>query len=191
MIELMDLDPLLVVKIGRGFDHMDVDGDGLLGEQDHVLMGRRVAAALGHASGSPAEQRIIGTYLRIWRDVHLPHVPAGETGITRDSFIVSTGALANDPVMAEAALGGLAESFLELADIDADGVVSPEEFLAFQRGHFPNLSEEAAATAFAQLDTDGDGHLSAEEFLRAVIEYWTSSDPDAPGNWWMGDLSAR
>ncbi|MFD4156945.1 hypothetical protein ACFWR4_29895 [Streptomyces hydrogenans] len=39
---------------------------------------------------------------------------------------------------------------------------------------------------FDHLDTDGDGSLSAEEFVRALTEFWSSTDPDAPGNWWMG-----
>ncbi|MBM7773982.1 Ca2+-binding EF-hand superfamily protein [Actinokineospora baliensis] len=187
MITIMGLGELLTTKISRGFDHLDADGDGVLDERDHVLMGERVAEALGHAPGSPGEQRIIDTYLRIWREVHLPHVPAGESGIAKESFIASTGALANDPDTAQATLGALAEAFLDLADVDADGTVSPREFLAFQRGHFPNLSEADANAAFTHLDTNGDGTLSTEEFVRATIEYWTSSDPAAPGNWWLGD----
>jgi hypothetical protein len=60
---------LLTAKINHGFDHLDADGDGQLTEDDHVLMGQRVAASLGHAAGSPAEQQIIDAYLRIWREL--------------------------------------------------------------------------------------------------------------------------
>lgn len=177
---------LLLDKIGRGFDHLDADGDGLLDEQDHIRMGERVAAALGHVPGSPAEQRIVDVYVRVWRDVHLPHLPAGTTAISRDEFISATRDLADDPVAADATLGALAREFLAIADVDTDGRVTPAEFLAFQRGHFPGLREEDAATAFAHLDTDGDGHLSPEEFIRATIGYWTSTDPGSPANWWIG-----
>ncbi|MFD0329883.1 hypothetical protein ACFQZC_21005 [Streptacidiphilus monticola] len=48
------------------------------------------------------------------------------------------------------------------------------------------MTRESADEAFAHLDTDGDGRLSAEEFVTAIIEFWTSRDPDAPGNWWTG-----
>ncbi|MBV9010519.1 MAG: hypothetical protein JO272_00480 [Pseudonocardiales bacterium] len=41
------------------------------------------------------------------------------------------------------------------------------------------------------MDADGDGQLSAEEFTRAAIEFWSSTDPDAPGNWWMGPPPTR
>lgn len=190
MLGTMTPAELLSTKIRRGFDHLDADGDGWLDEDDHVLMGRRVAESLGHAGGSAEEQRIIDMYLRIWREVHLPHVSSGDPGISRDSFITSTSALADDPDAARSTLGALAEAFLEIADLDADGQVSPREFLAFQHGHFPGMTEAAATTAFTHLDTDGDGHLSAEEFINAVIEYWTSSNPDAPANWWLGDPTA-
>ncbi|GGS58353.1 MULTISPECIES: EF-hand domain-containing protein [Actinokineospora] len=182
---------LLSTKIQRGFDHLDADRDGWLDEDDHVLMGRRIAESLGHAPGSPEEQRIIDMYLRIWREVHLPHVEPGAPGISRDSFVTSTSALADDPAAAQATLGALAEAFLEIADLDADGTVTFREFLAYQHGHFPGMTETAAQTAFTHLDTDGDGHLSPEEFIRATIEYWTSSDPASPGNWWLGDPVAQ
>lgn len=177
---------MLTAKISRGFDHLDLDGDGQLTEHDHVLMGWRVAASLGYAEGSPAEQRIVDAYLHIWRDLHLPHIPDGGTSISRERFMISTRALADNPVAARATLGALAEAFLAIADTDNDGQIGPDEFLGFQRGHFPTLSQADADAAFAHLDRDGDGYLSATEVTEAIVEFWSSTDPDAPGNWWMG-----
>ncbi|WP_306746602.1 EF-hand domain-containing protein [Saccharothrix yanglingensis] len=182
----MPVSDLLKAKINHGFDHLDVDGDGLLTEHDHVLMGRRVAESLGHASGSSQEQRVVDAYLRIWHDLHLPHVPGGGTTISREQFLASTGSLADDPDAARATVGAVAEAFLTVADTDEDGRVSPAEFLVFQRGHFPGLSEDEAAEAFRHLDADGDGYLTTEEFVGASVAFWSSNDPDAPGNWWAG-----
>ncbi|MFD4370732.1 EF-hand domain-containing protein [Streptomyces sp. NPDC058486] len=176
----------LTAKIEQGFDKLDVNGNGVLTEEDHVEMGRRVASSLGHAEGSPEEERIIGAYLAIWREVHLPFLPAGTEELSRERFVASTRTLADNPEAARAALGGIAETYLRIADIDQDGRISPAEFLAFQRGHFPELTEESAAEAFGHLDTDGDGTLSPAEFTDAIIGFWTSTDPAAPGNWWMG-----
>jgi Ca2+-binding EF-hand superfamily protein len=176
----------LTAKISHGFDYLDVDGDGQLTEQDHVLMGQRVAASLGHAPGSEAERKIIDAYLAIWRDLHLPHIPGGGTAISQEQFVTSTRTLASDPAAAAATVGALAEAFLAIADTDQDGGVGPAEFLAFQRGHFPDLTDAEADEAFSHLDADSDGRLSAEEFTRAIIEFWSSTDPNAPGNWWMG-----
>lgn len=179
-------DDLLIAKISHGFDHLDADGDGRLTERDHVLMGQSVARSLGHPDGSVEEQRIVDAYVAIWRDLHLPHLPAGAKAVHRAEFIESTRSLADDPKTAEATLGALARAFLAVADADGNGRVDADEFFLFQRGHFPQLRRSDADTAFAHLDRDGDGTLSAEEFVTAILEYWTSRDPDAPGNWWTG-----
>ncbi|SEE23379.1 EF-hand domain-containing protein [Streptomyces sp. TLI_105] len=176
----------LTAKIEQGFDQLDVNGNGVLTEDDHVEMGRRVASFLGHAEDSPEAERIIGAYTAIWREVHLPFLPADSQGIPKDQFVASTRTLAQNPQAARAVLGRIAEIYLQIADIDQDGRISPAEFLLFQRGHFPELTEESAAEAFSHLDTDGDGMLSPAEFTNAIIEFWTSPDPDATGNWWMG-----
>lgn len=176
---------ILTAKINHGFDHLDADGDGQLTEHDHVLMGQRAAASLGYAPGSQVEQHIIEAYLGIWRGLHLPHIPGG-TAISKEQFLESTRTLASDPAAAQATVGAVATAFLAIADTDHDGQISPAEFRAFHGGHFPGLPEAEANEAFAHLDTDGDGYLSAEELTQAAVEYWSSNDPDAPGNWWMG-----
>ncbi|MGH3875194.1 MAG: EF-hand domain-containing protein [Pseudonocardiaceae bacterium] len=177
---------ILIAKINYGFDYLDSDGDGQLTEHDHVLMGQRVAASRGHAPGSPSERQIIEVYLRIWRELHLPHIPGGGTAISKEQFLESTLTLATDPAAARATVGAVVRAFLAIEDTDHDGQIGPTEYRAFHGGHFPDLPEADANEAFAHLDTDGDGRLSAEEFTRAAVEYWSSNDPDAPGNWWLG-----
>ena len=176
---------LLNAKINAGFDHLDADGDGHLSEQDHVLLGRRMSAELGHAPGSEQEQRVTESFLRIWREVHLPHVPEGATAISRAGFLDSVNALAADPD-ARAAVAAMAETYLSIVDTDGDGRVSPAEFRVFQRAQFAGLTDEDMDEAFAHLDVDGNGYLSAAEFVRGFVEFWSSTDPAAPGNWWMG-----
>lgn len=179
-------DDLLIAKINHGFDHLDADGDGLITERDHVLMGHSVARSLGHREGSEAEALIVRAYLTIWQDLHLSRLPAGTEEVTREQFLRTTAAVADDPEAARTCYGALAAAFLAVADADRSGTIDAGEFFVFQRGHFAGLSRDEADEAFRHLDLDGDGVLSADEFQRAIIEYWTSRDPEAPGNWWTG-----
>lgn len=178
---------MLTTKIEYGFEQLTARSGGILDGPSHVAMGRRAAAALGHALGSPDEGRMIEAYLRIWREVHLPHLEFGARGLTKKQFVRSNIALADgDPTVRESTLGALADTFFSVADEDGDGRLDAEEFWAFQHGHFPDLTRTALAEAFGHLDADGDGYLTRDQFTSVIVEYWTSRDPAAPGNWWLG-----
>ncbi|MEU9715078.1 EF-hand domain-containing protein [Streptomyces sp. NPDC047976] len=182
---------ILREKISRGFDLLDADGDGALTEADHVIMGDRAADQLGYARGSAEHTRMVNAYVAVWRDLHAPHVGGPDGRLSKGEFVTGTLTLAGDPEAAATTVGALARAFFAIADADADGRVSRAEFDAFQRSHFPAIGQADLDAAFGHLDRDGDGALGPAEFESAVIEYWSSTDPTAPGNWWMGRPDAR
>lgn len=177
---------LLRAKISHGFDLLDADGDGALTEADHVTMGHRAADTLGYRRDSAETAAMVAAYVAIWRDLHAPHVGGPDGRLLKEEFLASTLALAADRQAAAATVGALARKFFAIADADADGMVGRAEFDAFQRSHFPDIPQADLDEAFTHLDRDGDGTLAAPEFEQAIIEYWSSTDPDAPGTWWMG-----
>ncbi|MFI9813352.1 EF-hand domain-containing protein [Saccharothrix variisporea] len=169
-------------KIRRGFDRLDSDRDGRLTWHDHVVMGERTAAGLGYGPRSDVGHRIIEAYCRVWERVHRPHDADGDGSVTREEFAAAVAGAAGRA----GAIADLAAAVFEAADADGDGRIGFAEYLAFLRGHQPDVPEEEAAEAFGHLDRDGDGAVGRAEVATAIVEYWTSGDPDAPGNWFYG-----
>jgi len=79
-----------------------------------------------------------------------------------------------------------AATIVEMTDHDRDGRIAEADFVTNLRAY--GQGEEPARAAFKKLDRDGDGHLSKEELLAAVEEFFFSEDPAARGNWLIGPL---
>jgi hypothetical protein len=181
----MDVD-ILREKIAFGFDLIDANSDGMLTEQDYVVMGEHAASALGYSNRCDQRFQLIEVYAAIWREVLLPHVTRADRAVTRDEFIRGIAALADDPAAAAASLGALAEKYFDVTDLDRNGVLDQREYEVFLVSHFPDIERRDIEEAFDYLDRNRDGVLSRAEFSRAIVEYWTSADPDALGNWALG-----
>ncbi|MQY06697.1 EF-hand domain-containing protein [Actinomadura macrotermitis] len=181
-----DVHPFVLAKFQASFHWLDADGDGAFTEADHVQMGRRAASALGYEPGSDAEQDMIDAYLNIWRRLHAPLDTDGDGRLTRQEFLTACTALTRDPQLARHTLGGLADAVMAVADRDRNGTISLTEYTAFVHGHAPGLPSDQIAQAFARLDRDGDGQIDHTELTACVMDYYTSPDPHAEGNWLFG-----
>ncbi|WP_170177556.1 EF-hand domain-containing protein [Thermomonospora umbrina] len=184
--EQTEVHPFVLAKIRASFRWLDADGDGAFTEADHVEMGRRAAAALGYESDGDAEQEMIDAYLNIWRRLHAPLDADGDGRLTREEFITACTALTRDPQLARRTLGGLADAVMAVADRDDNGTISLPEYTAFIHGHAPGLPSDQVAQAFARLDVDGNGRIDHAELTGCVLDYYTSPDPHAAGNWLFG-----
>jgi hypothetical protein len=88
----------------------------------------------------------------------------------------------------ESAVGGIADGLIGALDRDGNGSLSRDEYVRMYDalGVPPSTSTEA----FKRLDRDGSGELSYAEFRQAIVEFYLSGDPNAPGNWLLGAMDA-
>jgi Ca2+-binding EF-hand superfamily protein len=176
----------LVRKIEASFDLFDADGDGALTENDHILMGQRAARELGHLPDSPKEHDAVAAFCSVWRELHLPRDTDGDGRIGRDEFVASTLALSADEALTHTTVGRIVDCVMDIMGRGENQEIGFAQYAAYVKSHGPGLSDDAIRQGFERIDADGNGHLSREELRQAVLDYFTSIDPGAAGNWFFG-----
>ncbi|WP_280383513.1 EF-hand domain-containing protein [Nocardia wallacei] len=74
-----------------------------------------------------------------------------------------------------------------VADTDGDGLLDADEHVRWT-GALMHLPESDARTIHHRLDTDGDGHISTDDLLHAIHDYYFDDTPDSVGTWLLGQL---
>ncbi|MEU6742094.1 EF-hand domain-containing protein [Streptosporangium sandarakinum] len=178
---------LLNRKIDICFGHGDQNGDGILEPADALALAARIIAYLGEPFNSPKAQALLDGFENFWKHVSARMDTNQDGKVTplewRTGMI---GAFAGDSKAFDEGFRPLAEALWSICDRDDDGTVGPNEFAAFQRAF--GTSPANSMIAFDRLDKDKSGTLSVDELLAAWQEYYTSPDPEAPGNWLFGDI---
>ncbi|ADD42959.1 EF-hand domain-containing protein [Stackebrandtia nassauensis] len=171
-------------KLERRFTLIDTNGDGAIRHDDCVRMMERLCAAFGETLESPKGGALAAAYDRMFATLIAELDNDADGAISRDEFVTGMFTVVGDPAGFDATLRGAAEAVMSLADTDGNGTLGPAEYARLV-GAFGVGSDEAAE-AFARLDRDGNGQLQLREIIEAEKEFFTSTDPDAPGNYFFG-----
>ncbi|MFJ2745210.1 EF-hand domain-containing protein [Streptomyces sp. NPDC087440] len=175
--------PLLRWKLHRWFACLDTDRDGRLTSEDYDLAAARLARAFNHRPGQREHRRLLARYRKLWA----LHDPGGRGELDRDAFTEQLLAAGRDRARPfRASLNRLCCALVDIADTDGDDQVSEREYRVLLSAAFGLTSERDLTAAYRMLDRDGSGTLEHNEIHAAVLEYFTSNAPDAPGNWLLG-----
>jgi hypothetical protein len=162
------------------FRAMDVDADGHLTESDFAELAARWTRVRGLAPDSPAAKRLAAIMMGWWETLLGMSDDDGDDRVTLDEVLRVVDGLAAEtaPVVATAA------AMFEAIDEDGDERISAGEYrqlIETWTGR-PTDTDEV----FGVLDTDGDGHLTWDEFVVLWTEFWAGDNPDAAGTWVFG-----
>ncbi|MEV7831241.1 EF-hand domain-containing protein [Streptomyces subrutilus] len=167
------------------FTWFDQDQDGQLSEDDM----RTTAKVFAQVARDEDHSNISALHSAFeqWWQLLLQHADTdGDGQISRTEFITTMEASVTSPEHFESAVMAIADAVMNAADTDTDGVLSRDEYIRMYEtlGVAPELS----GPAFTRLDLDGNGVISHDEFRAAIVDFYLSNNPDAPGNYLLGPI---
>jgi len=172
--------------LSRRFAVLDANGDGTWQLADYEQQARALCDAFGHDPDSPPG-RAVAAGQRALFSALLAHMDAdGDQQISPDEFAAAVGRPIEDRPRFDAAVTATARSLIQVADHHRKGVLDPPGYARLAAAY--GASAGQAARAFARLDLDRNGVLDAAELTQAITQFFTSRDPDAPGNLAFGRL---
>ena len=176
-------------KLQHGFAMiLDTSGDGNMDKSDFTGMAQRMGATFPEASAAKIS-RLETTLKALW-DNHLSQMDTdGDSSVSKEEFIAGwKGAMQANPERILADFGDASIAWLDVADTNDSGTLDKLEFVHMYNTVF-GLAEKDLSASFDKLDRDGDQQLSRGEIQQAATEFWTSEDPQAPGNWLFGPIT--
>jgi len=172
--------------LSRRFAVLDASRDGTWRLADYERHARALCDACGHILDSPPA-RAVAAGQRALFSALLAHMDAnGDAQISPEEFAAAVGRPVEDRPGFEAAVTAAARSLIQAADHDRTGVLDPPGYACLAAAY--GASAGQAAHAFARLDLDRNGVLDAAEIAQAITQFFTSPDPDTPGNLAFGRL---
>lgn len=180
------LSPLQKKKLARYFRVYDVNDDGAIAPQDFERVLENLRILHGLADGAPQVARLRDAYVARWEAMRATADADRDGGVSLDEWLAYWDDVLSDDDRYEAEVASLVSRLYALFDTDESGVIEADEFCNFYGAY--GLSAALSRQVFMDLDADGDGSISRDELHDMAHQFYTSDDPDAPGNRLYGPL---
>ncbi|QFZ19709.1 EF-hand domain-containing protein [Saccharothrix syringae] len=105
--------------------------------------------------------------------------------VGRREFIEAMRTGVTEPKNFERLILGIVDALMRALDTDGSGELSGDEYVRMYQAL--GIPPETSSAAFRRLDRNGSGSISHDEFRTAIEEFYLGTDPEAPGNWLLGN----
>ena len=169
-------------KLTALFNCYDTDRNGYLEQSDYKQVADNLTEAFGLLPKRDAFRAMLDIF---WGDVQKQADLDGDGRVSHAEYLQSHEILLTHhkaDFLENIQFASL--TLVKLMDANNDGQVSKSEYTTALSAF--NVNETAAQQAFAKLDRDQSGHLTLDEMIEIVQDFYLSSDPQAVGNWMVG-----
>ncbi|MFJ2862917.1 oxygenase MpaB family protein [Kitasatospora sp. NPDC087314] len=162
---------------------LDQTGDGFITVHDLRAMAHNVCWQLD--LDEAAEARVYEAFDGWWEQLRVAMDANGDGQVSREEFVAATVAGCDrDPAYLEQGLLPALRAVFTAADTDGSGFLEADEYRAVFGG--PRVHPAELSHGFRQLDVDGDGRITLEEFLHGFTEFFTARAESTPGSQLLG-----
>lgn len=186
----MNISPFLDKKLSRRFKTYDFDGNHYIEKADFEQSVTKLCAEFGHGPDSPKRQRLQALYTQLWEKLVSSADANADGRISEDEYKQAfVNGLLVTPKNFEQLYIPFNEALIAIIDTDEDGRITLAEDVRWKKA-IMNMSESDIRAAFPRIDQNGNGYITANEFLDAARQYYFNDDPQSIGSWLFGPLDA-
>ncbi|MEU9076266.1 EF-hand domain-containing protein [Kitasatospora sp. NPDC004745] len=162
---------------------LDQTGDGFITVHDLRAMAHNVCWQL--ELDDEGEARVYRAFDGWWEQLRSAMDANGDGRVSREEFVAATVAGCDrDPAYLEQGLLPALRAVFAAADTDGSGFLEADEYRVVFGG--PRVHPAELSHGFRQLDADGDGRITREEFLHGFTEFFTARADSTPGTQLLG-----
>lgn len=175
-------------KLGKLFDIVDTDDDGMIDVADYEALGQRLAEHAGTPMTAAQVAEVRETFKQIWDEFQAGADKDGDGKVNKEEFIESLLVPQTlDPVKLVRYIGLTCNLLFGLADADHNGRISEEEHIRVGTKVL-RLTEAEAQTSFSKLDFWKKGYVTMDAYIVAYTEFITSPLSISSGNYLFGNF---
>ncbi|WP_459647017.1 oxygenase MpaB family protein [Kitasatospora sp. Ki12] len=162
---------------------LDQTGDGWVTVHDLRAMAHNVCWQL--ELDEAGEARVHGAFEGWWEQLRAAMDADGDGRVSREEFVAATLAGCDrDEAYLEQGLLPALRAVFTAADTDGSGFLEFDEYRVVFGG--PRVHPAELSHGFRQLDADGDGRITREEFLHGFTEFFTARAGSTSGTQLLG-----
>ncbi|KPI99726.1 PREDICTED: calexcitin-2-like [Papilio xuthus] len=161
----------------------DIDASGSIERNDFVLAAENICKLRGWKSGDDKYKETLESLIKIWEGLQTAADADKDGKVTADEWVAMWETYARNPNSGADWQLAYCKFMFQLEDAGCDGAIDSEEFSAVYES-FGLLREDSVA-AFDVM-SKGKPKVTWQEFQELWIQYFTSDNPNDPGNFIFG-----